>query len=218
MKDLAMRVKTGVASGIFFLGAYLLSSYLFSSLLVISAIIVLVFEWPPLAKNNRWLWLLFPLYPLFPVLCLIYLNHAYRGLDILLPLYPFIVSWVADTGGYIAGNLYGKHKIAPRISPKKSWEGLAGSFLAVFLVNKLLIWTSPSFRLFGLSDRWFALISYSCLLTIVAFAGDLFESFLKRRAGVKDSGILLPGHGGVLDRADSVFFVAVLVVFYTVVF
>ena len=114
-------------------------------------------------------------------------------------MYLLSLVWVADVGAYFAGKQFGKHKLAPTISPGKTWEGVAGGLL----LN--LLWISLVFQLtegWGIAYGWFLLIGLlSAALSIV---GDLFESVLKREAGVKDSGRLLPGHGGILDRIDSV--------------
>ena len=109
--------------------------------------------------------------------------------------------WVADTAAYFAGRAFGNRKLAPTISPGKTWAGVGGAFAAVFLylaVNLLLgnpLLTGPY--------AWPAALLAGVLLTSVSILGDLFESAMKRAAGVKDSSNLLPGHGGVLDRVDA---------------
>jgi phosphatidate cytidylyltransferase len=201
MNNLVVRIITGLFSGFLFLGTYFYSKNLFTILLIAIFCEILIFEWPRLAQFNKKLWLLVPVYPIVPVLSLIYLNHNYRSINILIPLYPFFVCWIADTFAYLFGVGFGKHKICPSISPKKSWEGLFGSFLGVIALNFLFF-----------SRNLMLVVVVSILLALVSFAGDLFESYLKRRAGIKDSGAILPGHGGLLDRFDSVFFVSVVVV------
>ena len=110
----------------------------------------------------------------------------------------------ADTSAYFAGRKYGKNKLAPSISPGKTWEGVIGAMLGVS-VYVLLVWGfSPLFG--ALSNRYELLpiwLTASWLWVALAVIGDLFESAVKRQAGVKDSGALLPGHGGVLDRIDA---------------
>jgi phosphatidate cytidylyltransferase len=105
-----------------------------------------------------------------------------------------IAVWIADSAAYFAGKIYGKHKLAPLISPGKTWEGVVGAWLAV-TVYGLIICLS-----FGYS-YWFILGLWA--IVILSILGDLLESLIKRHAGVKDSGNLLPGHGGVLDRIDG---------------
>jgi phosphatidate cytidylyltransferase len=112
-------------------------------------------------------------------------------------------TWAADVGAYAIGSLWGRRKIAPRISPGKTWEGTFGGFGAAALAVLGIA------ALFGLGRAEAAI----AVLTLgpVAFAGDLLESWMKRRAAVKDSGSLLPGHGGMLDRIDSLLAVAPVV-------
>ncbi|MCK4517495.1 phosphatidate cytidylyltransferase [Candidatus Babeliales bacterium] len=211
MNDLGIRVATGTVVAVLFFGCYFLSAKLFASLLLVLLVFILIFEWPKLCATNKKLWLLTPFYPVFPVIALLDLQLIYRPIDILLPLYPFFIAAAADTGGYFVGILIGKHKMLPRVSPKKTWEGLAGSFLFVLITNFILTTYRPAFVTVGLTNNWLRLIIASLVLTLVASAGDLFESYLKRRAGLKDTGSILPGHGGLLDRFDAVFFVSVVV-------
>jgi len=106
---------------------------------------------------------------------------------------------VADIGAYFAGRAFGRHKLAPLISPGKTWEGVAGGLVAVALYVVVIgAWTG---RVAG--SAWLMLILGACLLVAVSILGDLFESMIKRQAGIKDSSQLLPGHGGILDRIDS---------------
>ncbi|HEX7354737.1 MAG TPA: phosphatidate cytidylyltransferase [Mycobacteriales bacterium] len=109
----------------------------------------------------------------------------------------FVVTVVcADVGGYAAGVLVGRHPLAPRISPKKSWEGLAGSAAACLVAGGLLFGL-----LFGV-PAWKGLV-FGLAMTATAIVGDLAESLVKRDLGIKDMGRLLPGHGGIMDRIDS---------------
>lgn len=115
------------------------------------------------------------------------------------------IVWIADTAAYFAGRRFGKRKLAPRISPGKTWEGVAGAALAVGVYYALL-WLVLSPAFLG-SHRWVDLVLVIAIAAL-SVEGDLFESWMKRRVGIKDSGALLPGHGGILDRIDGV--VAVL--------
>ena len=114
-------------------------------------------------------------------------------------LFLLVLIWAADTGAYFAGRGFGKHKLAARVSPAKTWEGVAGGLLLSLLVTAL-----AGILLFHLESLKLALFLLLCSV-VVAFSvvGDLTESMFKRQAGVKDSGTLFPGHGGVLDRLDS---------------
>jgi len=208
MNDFAVRALTGIVAGALFLGAYFYSWISFTVVLLVALAFMLVVEWPRIARVNWRLWLLTPIYPVAPVFSLIYLNYFYRSIDFLIPLYPFFVCWVADTAGYLAGCMWGKHKICPRISPKKSWEGFWAGVVSVFILNWAFFLSRPHFSF--LSGCMLCLPLFSIFITAVALSGDLFESHLKRKASLKDSGSILPGHGGFLDRADSVLFVGVV--------
>ena len=126
------------------------------------------------------------------------LNYYYY----LLPLSTFIFLWANDTGAYCTGSLFGKHKLFPRISPAKSWEGSIGGGILVLIVASVMYYIeSQGENLSGLNlIEWLGLG-----LVVVVFGtwGDLVESLLKRTLGIKDSGYILPGHGGILDRLDS---------------
>ncbi|MET0862712.1 MAG: phosphatidate cytidylyltransferase, partial [Nakamurella sp.] len=102
----------------------------------------------------------------------------------------------SDTGGYVAGVLFGKHPMAPKISPKKSWEGFTGSVAAAMIGGALCVWLL-------LDDQWWQGLLVGVAVAFIATGGDLSESLIKRDLGVKDMGNLLPGHGGVMDRMDS---------------
>lgn len=117
------------------------------------------------------------------------------------------IVWIADIGAYFSGKAFGKHKLAPSISPGKSWEGAIGGWIAVMLVaivSTQLPQLSNTFSAkLHTSFGWLGLLSGVTILVAASIAGDLFESLLKRRSNVKDSSNLLPGHGGVLDRIDA---------------
>lgn len=123
-----------------------------------------------------------------------------------------LVVIATDIGAYFAGRTFGGPKIAPKISPSKTWSGLiGGALLAALVMAAMVPWTLFDFS----SDRWLELAALPALggaiAAVVAQAGDFFESWMKRRAGVKDSGRLIPGHGGLFDRVDgllAVLFVA----------
>ncbi|PRY45645.1 phosphatidate cytidylyltransferase [Geodermatophilus tzadiensis] len=101
-----------------------------------------------------------------------------------------------DVGGYTAGVLFGRHPMAPTVSPKKSWEGMAGSLVACIAVATPLV-------TLGLDGPWWGGVLFGAALAVSATAGDLGESLVKRDLGIKDMGTLLPGHGGIMDRLDS---------------
>ena len=142
------------------------------------------------------------------------LLHAITQLTtprILLAVFIFI--WVNDTGAYLAGITLGRHKLWERISPKKSWEGLVGGVLACVLTAwGTAHWCGDFFKVPQLGI-WLGL---SIIVALAATYGDFTESLLKRTAGVKDSGHLIPGHGGLLDRIDSLILVAPAVLIYLI--
>ncbi|MDX1902482.1 MAG: phosphatidate cytidylyltransferase [Gammaproteobacteria bacterium] len=113
-------------------------------------------------------------------------------------LYLFLLIWVADSGAWFFGKFFGRHRLLPSVSPGKTWEGLVGALLLVLPLIGFAIWYGviPQFA-------WPLVILFSLVTVLFSVLGDLFESMIKRAAGVKDSGRLLPGHGGLLDRIDS---------------
>jgi phosphatidate cytidylyltransferase len=116
-------------------------------------------------------------------------------------MYALLVSWAGDMGAYYVGRAFGRHRLAQRVSPKKSWEGAAASVAtSVLLAGGYLAY-------FIRGVAWWRVVALSALANVAGQIGDLAESALKRGAGVKDSGSLLPGHGGFLDRVDSTLFV-----------
>lgn len=136
-------------------------------------------------------------------------NHYYGGWLLLL---MFVVIWGADVGAYVFGKAMGKRKLAPVVSPNKTWEGAIGG-----LVTATVLSTIAAFFIgLSFSLSWFVLLAM--VLVVVSVIGDLFESMLKRQAGIKDSSQILPGHGGLLDRLDSTlsvapFFIIALLIF-----
>lgn len=125
--------------------------------------------------------------------------YQLRAIDPWLLLGSMCVVWVSDIAAYFVGRSFGKHKLAPNISPGKTWEGVAGALIVV--VCYALIW--GQFIGKGNNILIINLVLLSLLLAGLGIIGDLFESLMKRQAGVKDSGNILPGHGGILDRIDA---------------
>ena len=123
----------------------------------------------------------------------------------------FIFVWAYDTFAYCVGSLLGKHKLIPRISPKKSWEGTIGAALFTIGLAFFIPQLFPVFTLTAVQWVFFALI-----IVVFATIGDLVESLFKRQLSVKDSGSILPGHGGVLDRFDSILFVIPFILLYLI--
>ncbi len=132
---------------------------------------------------------------LLPILLAMY---QLRAIDPVTLLAFMSVVWISDTAAYFAGKKFGKHKLAPQISPGKTWEGVLGALLAVLCYSMAI-----GYYLKETTSFVVMLTATVIGLAILGIIGDLFESQLKRQAGVKDSGTILPGHGGVLDRIDA---------------
>ncbi|MRW90011.1 phosphatidate cytidylyltransferase [Duganella sp. FT80W] len=163
---------------------------------------------PPLGGAANWslaITFTFALFAAFFAIVGLYLHSPLYLLSVM------VLVWIADIGAYFSGKAFGKRKLAPTISPGKSWEGAIGGAIAVLAIAVLSVlaagsasWLQDTFA-YKLHARFGWVPTLLILLVIVMFSviGDLFESQLKRRAGMKDSSNLLPGHGGVLDRVDA---------------
>ena len=135
--------------------------------------------------------------------------EAVSQYQFILPLSIFAFNWVNDTGAYCTGVLFGKHPLFKRISPKKSWEGsIGGSLSAVVIVGAYLYFVQAAFPY-----SFSTMLLWTLVFSVGGQLGDLIESAFKRHYGVKDSGKILPGHGGILDRFDSLLFVLPLMHF-----
>ena len=153
---------------------------------------------PDFARGNQLLKAVAGVWVLVPAWLGLVLLHARPALGPQLVLFLMVLIWVADSGAYFADRRWGRHKLAPRVSPGKTWEGVYGALAACSLVALLGAWWMEG------SPRELVSFLLICLVTILfSIAGDLLESLMKRQRGIKDSGRLLPGHGGVLDRVDS---------------
>lgn len=171
------------------------------------------FEW-------RWVWLLIILmfaiikffrqgwksilpfgYLILPFVFALEMDLVDESLHLSPVLVIFLYMWVFDTSSYVVGKMIGKHLVAPSISPGKTWEGFSGGVLGVAGLSYLL-YIGGIFPF----EEVLSVLLIGLLMGLAAFFGDLFESGLKRKAGIKDSGNLIPGHGGILDRIDSFLF------------
>lgn len=200
MTDLFVRFLTAAALILLALATLVLGGYFFA-LFVATVVTIMYYEWMRIVRGWGLSWAVGGFfYALAPALSLLWLrDRAEDGLALV--LWVFLVTWAVDIGGYFVGRAIGGRKLAPTISPGKTWAGLHGGVaLATFVGGAWVLAT-------GLS-QWLLLLAP--LFAVAAQAGDLFESGMKRRAGVKDSGTWLPGHGGVLDRLDGMVPVAVL--------
>lgn len=178
-------------------------SWGFALLMLIFLGIILVTEWPRLLDYKKTtFWLLMPLYPILPFGLVITMQlTGYEVLNVLM----IVIVALYDTGSYLIGNIWGKHKISILISPGKTWEGYIGGTLLTTLATFLY------FQKNAPTAMILPIIPITIGICLCALLGDLFESFLKRKAGIKDSGTLLPGHGGLLDRIDGMMLVSLIV-------
>lgn len=144
-----------------------------------------------------------------PLGCMVAIAYLFNRPEAILAVFFFL--WINDTGAFLTGSLLGKHRLFERISPKKSWEGFFGGFIFNLIAAVLFAKFCPSF--FGLGDSIPFWLILATIVTIFGTWGDLVESLIKRSLHIKDSGNLIPGHGGILDRIDSMLlaFPAVLV-------
>lgn len=152
------------------------------------------------ARENSLLKLVVGTLVVFPAWIALMRIHAAPNHGHWWALYALVLGWSADTFAYLAGMRWGRRKLAPAISPGKTWAGVYGGLAATAVVAAIGGW------LLGAQDlRLLALVALALLCVCFSVVGDLFESLIKRHAGVKDSGALFPGHGGVFDRLDGIF-------------
>lgn len=169
------------------------------SITIIIALCIMLQELKNMVPSSHKFLTLALFYPIAPCLFLIYFNQTpeYK----ILLLYLFALVFTFDSASYLAGKVCSKfwttHKIIPTISPGKSWEGACGGYIVTTILLCMII--------YNLSWQIYLLSAAIC---IIAFLGDIFESYLKRSANIKDSGTILPGHGGLLDRFDAILFVS----------
>jgi phosphatidate cytidylyltransferase len=204
MTEIKKRIITALALALGFSSLlFYAPPWIFSLVIVGITILVIGTEWSLLFDYRKaTFWLLMPAYPLLPLALLIALR--FQGYKTLILLSVSIVA-AHDMGSYFIGKRWGKHKIAPSISPGKTWEGFLGGCACTLLVTVLFFSHQKTYTLFSF------VLPFALLVSTLALLGDLFESYLKRRVSLKDSGNLLPGHGGILDRIDSLLFVIPLI-------
>ncbi len=204
MNEFKKRLATSLILGsCFWLSFLYFPPKVFSFILIGILLIIIFHEWRHFFDlKSPYFWLMLPLYPIMPFGLLIYMNQHPTYHNLLLELFLIVASF--DTGSYIVGNLFGSHKIAPLISPGKTIEGVFGGYVFAVVGLTLL----ETFEMGRTLPKLF-ILGFTFLICILALIGDLFESWLKRKAGIKHSGQSLPGHGGFLDRFDGIMFAAV---------
>ena len=200
MNELAVRTISGIVMIAIAITAAIAGGYVFAIFAALAATAI-YYEWTRIVRGWGLGWRIAGFfYALLPALSLLWIrDRSADKLDLL--LWVFIVTWSTDIGAYFAGRAIGKRKLAPSISPGKTVEGLVGGVIAATLLGGAwgFVLELPP-----------ALFVLAPIFALSAQAGDLFESWMKRRAGLKDSGSWLPGHGGLLDRLDGLVPVAVL--------
>ena len=172
-----------------------LAPYSEQLLLISLAVWLIAFLWifafpTPIPAVARWLGGWFVLVPMYTAVIHLYL------IDRWILVFALLIVWIADSGAYFAGKFFGRVKLAPGISPGKTWEGVIGGMIAVALL--------AAGRAYMTEADWTTLVPFCLGVGVLSIVGDLTVSMFKRTAGVKDSGTLFPGHGGVLDRVDSI--------------
>lgn len=157
--------------------------------------VLMAYEWSHMvgSENRKWQ-LIGALYIVAPMISLIYLRNTEQGLTLI--LYLFFLIWATDIGAYMFGIMVGGPKIAPSISPAKRWSGALGGLTMAILISSLFV----AFNLLPSQSFIYAAMG----LSVLGQVGDFLESYFKRLFSIKDSGSLIPGHGGILDRADSI--------------
>ena len=200
MSELFVRSLAGAAMMLVALACALLGGYYFA-VLVAAAATILFYEWSRIVRGWGAAWNIGGFfYALVPALALLWVrDRSADGLALI--LWVFILTWATDIGAYFVGRAFGRAKLAPSISPNKTIAGLYGGMAGATLL-------AGGWAL--LTGLHWALLALAPLFALAAQGGDLFESWMKRRANVKDSGNWLPGHGGLLDRLDGLVPVAVL--------
>jgi len=211
-----VEVNFWIATGggiLLFLSSYLFKSdilpYTVFSIYGLYIVLVLVFELYRQKSNPLHNWAYFILGQIIVALPFSLLNFILFVDDYqpLVLLSVFVTIWVNDTGAYLVGVTFGKHRLFERISPKKSWEGFVGGALAALLSGYVFSLFIPQISLIN----W---LIFSEIIVVFGTFGDLIESLMKRTVNIKDSGKIIPGHGGLLDRFDSMLLAAPVVFIY----
>ena len=198
MSEFVKRVLSGILYVVVLWSATSYSQVSFGILFIILGLICLFEMWMLRKGKSKIISFIYVLTPFFIVQLFGFTDHRYplKEFDPSPILILFVIIWVFDSFAYIIGSRFGKNRIMPKISPKKSWEGFFGGMaftvLSVYILNYFFDSFSMNF-----------LILLALIVPFTATAGDFIESYYKREAGVKDSGNLIPGHGGFLDRMDA---------------
>lgn len=148
-----------------------------------------------------------------PMGCMVAISYLFARPEAVLAVFFFL--WINDTGAFLTGSMFGRHRLFERISPKKSWEGFIGGYMFNLIAAAIFALYCPGF--FGLGSGLLFWLGLATIVTIFGTWGDLVESMMKRSLHIKDSGNLIPGHGGILDRIDSLLLAAPAVFVYLII-
>ena len=210
--NLAQRLFTGLGLFAFYAMVVMYGIVPYALMFIIIGMLGLLAEWPSLTVSWRPVsrWVLGLLYFLIPFLVWTYSYILYRSQGFWAVAYPVVVTTACDSGAYLIGRFFGAHYAFPRVSPKKTYEGVLAGYASVFVVHMLY-----SFYFLELSGYLIFIKRYPILMTFLiataSIVGDLTISLLKRSAGIKDSGVFFPGHGGIFDRVGSLLFVLTVI-------
>jgi len=205
MNNIGTRILSAVILAPLFVACIMLSSNLFIGLMALISILML-FEWHDMVRSKTGYLLLGLAIIMIPILSLVHIRLMEGG-DYAILIY-FIMIWAVDSFAMLGGRKIGGMKLAPRISPKKTWSGLfcgASASAAVLLTMPLLLPTFP------LPLSGYKLACFGFIFGVIEQCSDLLISYFKRRFNIKDSGIIIPGHGGMLDRFDGIILTAPII-------
>ncbi|MEK6745714.1 MAG: phosphatidate cytidylyltransferase [Pseudomonadota bacterium] len=213
---LGVRVISGAVLATLVLILLWVGSFPFAFIVFLAALQMLR-EWDHLTKNEDSMWGVAGLfYVAVPCASIVWMRNLQieniENAGLYIVLYILFCVWATDIGAYFSGRIIGGPKLAPSLSPNKTWAGLGGGMVAAGITGGLCHLFSP-YPTTVLSS-----IIFGIVLAVAAQAGDLFESWIKRRAGVKDSSTLIPGHGGLLDRVDGLMFSVPLFAMFVCIF
>jgi phosphatidate cytidylyltransferase len=224
LNELTKRILSGVILGALLLGDLWLGSWWYLGLLLIGGVLVLReyarLVWKiTLQAPVRVVWMVFGAAYVGLALYGLWRVRALPDVGLFFAAWLFLMVWATDIGAYVFGRTIGGPKIAPAISPSKTWAGLFGGIVFAAIIMMIMyaalkgsyLWDGRPMDWVGfVYPEFWTLVVASVPLVVLAQAGDFFESWMKRRAGVKDSGTLIPGHGGLFDRVDGLLPVAIV--------
>lgn len=203
--DVVVAIAIVNLANIFVLPDWLLISFLLVTMLYTLARFTLaLYDRTPRAFSATAWSILSQIYIAMPLALLVAVYSDRGAASAWLVLAMFVMIWLNDTGAFLVGSTLGRHRLFERLSPKKSWEGFFGGFVFCLIAGAACHYLLPGIT-FGLAG-W---IGFGAMVSVLSTWGDFFESLMKRTEGIKDSGKLIPGHGGILDRIDSLLFVSI---------